>query len=50
MSSMIQTEATPRTAFSLLLAIAFFGVVVAAAIASPHYLPAPSSDVVLVGP
>jgi hypothetical protein len=50
MSSITQIDHA-RTAFSVLLAIVLFGLVVAAAIASPYYLPAPEADsVLIVGP
>jgi hypothetical protein len=49
MSSITQIGET-RTSFSLLFAIALFVVIVAGSLASAYYFPAPSSDVVFVGP
>jgi hypothetical protein len=49
MSSITQIDHT-RTAFSVLLGIVLFGLVVAAATASGYYLPGASADTVLIGP
>jgi hypothetical protein len=49
MSSITQIGES-RNTVALLIAIAFFGFIVAVAIASPFYLDAPSFDPSLVGP
>jgi hypothetical protein len=39
-----------QQALSVIIAVAFFGFIIAVGIASPHYLVAPPTDAVLVGP
>jgi hypothetical protein len=49
MSSITQIGES-RNVVPLLIAIAFFGFIVAVAIASPFYLDAPPFDPILIGP